>query len=235
MSSSFYGKGQSKAEPKPGTMDFEEVKLENLPPYTPRQYEGDGPVPYPEVALRAVTPRKRPHRKWAIIIILMILGAMLTVAIVAGVWNNAMNAKKADENGGPTGLPKVVATTTIMSVSVDTVTAMPSIPATYNSEITGTQTTVTPISVPTIIVPSISVPESIHIPTPPASSSTATPSVVTPAVLLPDPSVGPSTSVATRSVETPADPFPSNHHYQVTPAAAATTPFNNPYGNDDKM
>jgi hypothetical protein len=213
-------------------MDFEEVKLENLPPYTPRQYEGDGPVPYPEAALQVVRPRKRPHRKWTIVIILMILGAMLTIAIVAGVWNNAMNANKVDENDGPTGPPKVVATTTIMSMSVDTVTAMPSIPAIYNSEITGTQTTVTLISVPTIIAPSISVPESIHIPTPPASSSTATPSAVIPAVLLPDPGVGPSTSVTTRSVETPADPFPFNHHYQVTQAAAAATPFDNRYGND---
>jgi hypothetical protein len=221
-------------------MDFEEVKLENLPPYTPCQYEGKHPVPYPEVALQVVAPRKRDHRKWTIIIILMILGAMLAVAIVAGVWNNAMNANKANENDGPTGPPKVIATTTIMSVSIDTVTA---IPATHITEITGTPTTATPISIPAIIVPghaagplpSISVPKSIHIPTPPASSSTAIPSVVTPAVLPPDPGVGPSTSVATRSVETPADPFPSNHHYQVTPAAAATTPFDNPHGNDDKM
>jgi hypothetical protein len=233
MSSSFYGNRQPKAEPKPGTIDFEEVKLENLPPYTPRQCEGDPPVPYPEVALQVVTP-KRPHRKWTIIIILMILGAMLTVAIVTGAWNNAMNANKADENDGPTGPPRVIATTTIMSVSVDTVTT---IPATHISEITGTTTTATPSSVPTIIVPghsagplpSISVPVTHHIPTPPPSRAIAALSVNTPADLLPDlstrpiltigpptaipanllpdPGVGPSTSMATRSVEIPADPL----------------------------
>jgi hypothetical protein len=232
--SSFYGNGQSKAEPRPGTMDFEEVKLENLPAYSPHtyppEYQGKPPVPHPEVALQVVAPRKRPHRKRTIIIILMILGAVLTVAIVAGALNNAMNANNADVNDGPTGPPRtVIGTTIIMSVSVDTINAFPSIPVTPMSEITGTPTTVTPL-------PSTPVPEPNHVPTPPASSSTATLSVVTPANLLPDPGVGPSTSLATRSVETPADdPFPSNHHYQVTPAAAATTPFDNPYGNDDKM
>jgi hypothetical protein len=246
--SSFYGNPQSKAEPKPGTMDFEEVKLENLPPYAPGtyppQYEGKPPFPDPVVALQVVALRKRPHRKWTMIIILMILGAVLAVALVAAAWHNAMDANKADVNDGPTGLPRtVIATTTIMSVSVDTVTGFPSIPVTHMSEFIGATTTVTPISVPGVLVPghennplpSISIASFIWISTPPASSSTDNPSTGIPADLLPDPGVGPSTSVATRAVETPADdPFPSNHHYQVTSAAAATTPFDNPYGNDGK-
>jgi hypothetical protein len=214
-------------------MDFEEVKLENLPPYTPStyppQYEGKPRFPHPEVTLQVVAPQKRPRRKGTIIIILMILGAVLAVAIVVGAWHNAMNANKADVKNGTTEasqMPKAVSTTTttIVIVTLDTVTGFPSIPFTHMSEVTGSTSTVTPIS-----VPGETIPEPNHIPPAPSSTtlvpghennplpappSMTHPSTGIPANLLPDPGVDPSTGTA---------------------AAAATTSFDNPYGNDDKM
>jgi hypothetical protein len=120
---SFYGNRQSKADPQPGSLDFEEVKLGTLPPYSPPDYKEKDYAPHPEVILQVAAPKTRAHRQWKILLAILAVAAVLIVIICASVVNEAIGEKKSDVNHGPT----IVDTTTVTGMSVSVITVTPTL------------------------------------------------------------------------------------------------------------